>query len=123
MRQTFKDVDDYLQFVTSETARGTLCHLREVIRAAAPEAEEVISYGIPTYKQHGMVISFAAFKNHCSLFPGHTVRDFSDELAKYKTSKGTIQFPHDAPPPDDLVVRIVKARVEENLAAEQAKNR
>lgn len=110
-------VDDYLSKVASEEAVATLKRLRAIIRDEAPEAEEVISYGIPMYKCKGMVIGFAAFKNHCSLFPGHTVRDFSEELKGYKTAKGTIQFPHDKPPPEALVRAIVKARLEENLAS------
>ncbi|HEY3782218.1 MAG TPA: DUF1801 domain-containing protein [Fimbriimonadaceae bacterium] len=64
------NVDDYLAQIASEEARACLAHLRKVIKAAAPEAVESISYGIPMYKQNGMVISMAAFKNHCSLYPG-----------------------------------------------------
>ncbi len=107
-------VDDYLASVESEVARETLSALRQFIRSELPQAEEVISYGIPTYKQSGFVASFAAFKNHCSFFPGHTVQDFSQELKGYKTSKGTIQFPHDKPLPDKLVRSILRARVAEN---------
>jgi uncharacterized protein YdhG (YjbR/CyaY superfamily) len=107
-------VDEYLALVLSDEARACLEHLRTVIIAAAPEAEESIGYGIPCYKQNGMVISMAAYKNHCSLYPGHTLRDFSEELKGFKMSKGGIQFPHNAPPSDDLVTRMVKARVEDN---------
>ena len=117
MREKSANVDEYLSKVASKEAVATLKRLRAVIRDEAPEAEEVISYGIPMYKCKGMVIGFAAFKNHCSLFPGHTVRDFSEELKGYKTAKGTIQFPHDKPPPEALVRAIVKARLEENLAS------
>jgi uncharacterized protein YdhG (YjbR/CyaY superfamily) len=92
--------------------------LRTVILAAAPEVEECIGYGIPCYKQNGMVISMAAYKNHCSLYPGHTLRDFSEELKGFKMSKGGIQFPHDAPPSDELVTRMVKARAAENSDSE-----
>ncbi|MFX7874634.1 DUF1801 domain-containing protein, partial [Acinetobacter baumannii] len=84
-----------------------------VIREAAPEAEECISYGIPTYKFKGMVASFGAFKNHCSFFPGHTVRDFTSQLSGFKTLKGTIQFPHDKPLPDELVAQMIRARIAE----------
>jgi uncharacterized protein YdhG (YjbR/CyaY superfamily) len=107
-------VDEYFAEVVSDEARLCLEHLREVIRAAAPEAEESIGYGIPCYKQSGMVISMAAYKNHCSLYPGHTLRDFSEELKGFKMSKGGIQFPHGAPPSDELVTAMVKARVEDN---------
>lgn len=116
MREKSASVDEYLAKVTSEEVVETLGKLRAIIRDEAPEAEEVISYGIPMYKCNGMVIGFAAFKNHCSLFPGHTVRDFSEELKGYKTSKGTIQFPHGKPPPESLVRALVRARLAENLA-------
>lgn len=109
-------VDEYLRAVESDTARMTLEHIRAILRDELPDAEEVISYGIPTYKQKGMVISFAAFKNHCSLFPWHTVRDFEEELKGYKTAKGTIQFPHDGAPPEELIRAIARARLAENLS-------
>lgn len=114
-----KSVDDYLASVSSETARATLTALRSTIRDEIPEAEEVISYGIPTFKHKGFVVSFAAFKNHCSFFPGHTVADFAEELKGYKTAKGTIQFPHDKPLPESLVRSIVRARLAENVRAAQ----
>lgn len=110
-----ENVDDYLASVSDDRARACLSHLRDVIRKAAPEAEECIRYGIPTYKQNGFVISFAAFKNHCSLFPGHTVADFADRLKGFKLVKGTVQFPFQNPPSDALVAAMVKARVAENL--------
>jgi len=114
-----QSVDEYLARVSPETARATLTRLRALIREAAPEAAEVIRYGIPTYKLNGFVASFAAFKNHCSFFPGHTVADFSEALEGYKTSKGTIQFPHDQPLPESLVRAIVKMRLAENSASVQ----
>ena len=85
-------VDHYLERVTNDEARSTLTWIRSVIKDELPEAVETISYGMPMFKFHGMVVGFAAFKNHCSLFPGHTVADFAEELIGYKTSKGTIQF-------------------------------
>ena len=111
-----KTVDEYLAGVP-EPARSTLQHLRDVIRAAVPkETTEVISYGIPMFKFNGMLVGYAAFKKHCSLFPtGSGVLDlFGEELRGYRTSKGTIQFPADQPLPDALVKKIVKARVKEN---------
>jgi len=110
-----KTVDEYLAGVSSDDARATLTALRALMLDIVPEAEEVISYGIPTYKLHGFVASFAAFKNHCSFFPGHTVADFADELKGYKTAKGTIRFPPDKPLPESLVRSMVKARVAENI--------
>ena len=111
-----KTVDEYLAGVP-EPARSTLQHLRDVIRAVVPkETTEVISYGIPMFKFNGMLVGYAAFKKHCSLFPtGSGVLDlFEEELRGYRTSKGTIQFPADQPLPDALVRKIVKARVKEN---------
>ena len=116
MRSQPISVDEYLAGVQSPQARASLEKLRSIIQSEVPEAQEVISYGIPTYKLNGFVCSFAAFKNHCSFFPGHTVRDFSEELKGYKTSKGTIQFAHDKPLPEKLVRSIVRARLAENAS-------
>ncbi len=111
-----KTVDGYLASIP-EPAQSTLRHIRAVIRSVVPaETTEVISYGIPMFKFRGMLVGYAAFKNHCSLFPtGSGVLDrFEKELKGYRTSKGTIQFPPDKPLPDALVKKIVKARVKEN---------
>src|SRR6267142_4952208 len=111
-----KDVDEYLAGVPKE-ARATLEKLRKTIKAAAPMASEVISYQMPMYKHHGMVIGFAAFKNHCSIFPGSAVMDaHKEELKRYETSKGTIRFPAGKPLPATLVKKLVKARIAENEA-------
>jgi uncharacterized protein YdhG (YjbR/CyaY superfamily) len=110
------NVDEYLAN-TPEPARSTLKHIRAVIRSVVPkETTEVISYRIPMFKYNGMLVGYAAFKNHCSLFPtGSGVLDqFEQELKGYRTSKGTIQFPSDKPLPDALVKKIVRARVKEN---------
>lgn len=114
-RQRPASVDAYLREIPNEAARASLAALREVIRDELPEAEEVISYGVPTYKLKGFVASFAAFKNHCSFFPGHTVAEFAEQLKGYKTSKGTIQFSPDSPLPEELVRAILRARARENL--------
>lgn len=111
-----KTVDEYLADVP-EPAQRTLRHIRKVIQSVVPkETTEVISYGIPTFKYRGMLVAYAAFKKHCSLFPtGSRVLDrFAEELAGYRTSKGTIQFPPDKPLPDALLKKIVRARVKEN---------
>src|SRR6266581_3122982 len=108
-----KNVDEYLAN-TAEPARSTLKHIRAVIRSVVPkQTTEVISYRIPMFKYNGMLVGYAAFKNHCSLFPtGSGVLDqFEKELSGYRRSKGTIQFPSDKPLPDALVKKIVKARV------------
>ena len=106
-------VDAYLARVP-EPARTTLEKMRTMIRAAAPkDATEAISYGIPSFQYKGGLVWYAAFKKHCSFFPmDHSLEEeFAEELKKYKTSKGTIQFPVDEPLPKKLVTRIVKARV------------
>ena len=111
-----KNIDQYLEEVETNDARDALARLRRIIRDEVPEAEEVISYGMPMVKYHGMVAGYAAFKKHCSFFPGHTVTDFENELKAFKTSKGTVQFSPDRPIPEDLVRRIVRARADENFA-------
>jgi len=89
--------------------------LRRVIREAAPGAEEAIAYAIPTFRLNGNLVHFAAFKDHISFFPTSTpIPAFKKELAPYKMSKGTIQFPIGRPIPFDLVKEIVKFRVREN---------
>lgn len=111
-----KTPDEYLASVP-EPAHSTLQHVRKVIWSVVPkETTEVISYRIPMFKFNGMLVGYAAFKNHCSLFPtGSGVLDnFAKELKGYRTSKGTIQFPPDKPLPDSLIKKIVKARVAEN---------
>ena len=109
-----KNVDEYLAGVP-EPARDTLKKMRAAIRSAAPpEAVETISYRIPAFKYKGVLVWFAAFSNHCSLFPGASViKAFKNELKGYKTSKGTIHFPVDKPLPAALVMRMVKARLAE----------
>lgn len=110
-----KTVEEYLAIVP-EPARTTLKKVRATIRAAAPkEATEGISYGMPMFKYKGMLVGFAAFSKHCSLFPGMgPIVEFEDELKGFKTSKGTIRFPSDKPISTALVKKLVKARVSEN---------
>ena len=109
------NVDEYLAGVP-EPARGTLSRIRAVIRSVAPpEATEAISYGMPAFKYKGWLLGYAAFSNHCSLFPGSSVIEtFKAELKSFPTSKGTIRFPVDKPPPAALVKKIVKARIADN---------
>jgi uncharacterized protein YdhG (YjbR/CyaY superfamily) len=111
-----KTVDEYLAGVP-EPARSTLKHVRAVIRSVVPkETTEVISYGIPMFKYNGMLVGYAAFKNHCSLFPtgSGVIKKFEKELKGFATSKGTIQFASDKALPDVLVKKIVRTRVKEN---------
>ncbi len=105
-------MDDYLARVP-EPARNTLQKMRAAIRSVVPaEAGETISYGIPAFKHKRLLVWFAAFSDHCSLFPtASMVRMFKDELKGFSISKGTIHFPTDKPLPIGLIKKIVKARV------------
>jgi uncharacterized protein YdhG (YjbR/CyaY superfamily) len=116
-----KTIDEYLATVTSDQRRA-LEQLRQTIRAAVPDAEECISYGLAAFKLDGKpLVAFGASANHCSFYPmsSKTVAAFQKELRKYDTSKGTIRFPADAALPAVLVRKLVKARIAEN--AEQRK--
>jgi uncharacterized protein YdhG (YjbR/CyaY superfamily) len=111
-----KTVNEYLAAVP-EPARSTLKKVRAAIRSAAPaEATEVISYGMPIFKYKGMLMGYAAFAKHCSLFLATSSfsKKFQKELSPYHTSKGTIRFPTDKPLPASLVKKIVRARVTQN---------
>jgi uncharacterized protein YdhG (YjbR/CyaY superfamily) len=112
------EVDAYLAALPKE-ARETLEPLRKAIKAAVPEATEVISYGVPGYKLNGRaLVSFGAAKEHCSFYIMSTdVTDaHRDELKGYKTGKGSINFPFGGEVPDALVKKLVKARIAENGA-------
>jgi uncharacterized protein YdhG (YjbR/CyaY superfamily) len=111
-------VDDYVSRVP-EPARRTLTALRAAIRSVVPrDATETISYRIPAFRRDGgVIVWYAAFAHHFSLFPGASVLEqFKDELATFKTSKGTVQFPVEKPLPIALIKRIVQARVAEQSA-------
>jgi uncharacterized protein YdhG (YjbR/CyaY superfamily) len=111
------EVEDYLADVSPE-ARATLEKLRQTIKAVVPRAVEVLSYQIPTFKLDGrMLVSYAAFKNHCSFFPGAApIKAHEDELKSYQTSKGTIRFATSKPLPPALVKKLVRTRIKENEA-------
>jgi len=107
-------IDDYIGTFPLEVQK-ILQNLRAAIREVAPGAEEAIRYGIPTFRLHGNLVHFAAYKNHIGLYPGPSAIDaFRNELPAYTLSKGTIQFPIKKPIPFDLVRRIVEYRVTEN---------
>ena len=110
-----RNVDEYLAGVP-EPARSTLNKMRAAIRSTVPpEATETISYGMPAFKHKGVLVWFAAFSNHCSLFPTASVIEaYKNELKGFSTSKGTIHFPTDKPLPTTLVKKLVKARVAQN---------
>lgn len=112
-----KTVDEYLAHVPPRF-RIALQRLRKTIRSAAPDADEVISYKMPAFRQNGILVYCAAFKDHCSLFgvSAQVRRQFSVELKPFEQEKGTIHFTPDKPLPADLVTRIIKARVAENAS-------
>ena len=110
-----KDIDEYIALFPSQ-AQKTLKKLRSVIREAAPDSIEVITYQMPTFRLNGNLVHFAAYKNHIGFYPGPSgILTFYDELSAYNLSKGTIRFPIDEELPYDLIIRIVKYRVKENL--------
>ena len=114
MRDQFATIDEYIASFPLDV-REKLHGIRAVIRRAAPDAEETIRYGIPTFRLNGSnLVHFAAFKEHLGFFPTPSgVEKFLKELSSYQTSKGTIQFPLDKPVPYDLVERIARFRAEE----------
>ncbi len=114
-------VDEYISRFPPKV-QATMQKLRKTIRAVAPKAEEVISYQIAGYKYYGMLIFFAGWKDHISVYPAPRGNDtFKKELAAYKGGKGTVQFPLDKPIPFDLVKRMVQFRVKENEEKAKAK--
>jgi uncharacterized protein YdhG (YjbR/CyaY superfamily) len=117
-----KTVDDYLAGLPTED-REALENLRKAIKAAAPQAEETISYRIPGYKYHGALVYFAAFKDHLSLFPaGKSVAaKFRQELKPFKVSGTTIHFTATNPIPASLVKKIVRFRIRENRSRAEKK--
>lgn len=111
-----RNVDEYMALFPADVRR-ILEKIRRTVAKAAPEAEEGISYGMPTFKQNGVVVHFAAFKKHIGLFP--PVRgdgELEGELARYVGEKGSLRFPLDEAIPYELIERIVKLRVKRNLA-------
>ena len=115
MKTTFKNIDEYIRIQTPEV-QILLKQMRQTIKNAAPEAEEVISYNMPAFKYQGMLVYFAAYKNHIGFYAtptGHS--EFKEELSMYKQGKGSVQFPLTKPLPLDLITKIVKFRVTENL--------
>jgi uncharacterized protein YdhG (YjbR/CyaY superfamily) len=111
-----KTVDEYLAAVP-EPARSTLNKIRATIRSVVPpEATEGLSYGMPAFKYKGALLAYAAFQDHCGLYPMNpaVIVAFQEELKSYSTSKGTIRFPADKPLPAALIKKIVKVRVAEN---------
>jgi uncharacterized protein YdhG (YjbR/CyaY superfamily) len=114
-KKAFKNIDEYIA-TFPKNVQSILEELRQTIRESAPEAEEAISYQMPTFKLNGNLVWFAAFKNHIGFYPKTSVIEaFKEELSNYEVSKGTIRFSLNKPIPFDLVKKIVKYRVKENL--------
>ncbi len=120
----FNTVDEYFSSVPAEK-KAMLEEMRKTIKEAAPpDAEELISYGMPAFRYHGMLVYYAAFNEHIGFYPTSSgVRNFQKELAAYKTSKGAIQFPLGTRIPKTLVKNIVKFRVRENLEKKSLKKK
>jgi uncharacterized protein YdhG (YjbR/CyaY superfamily) len=116
-------IDEFIAIFPKDV-REILEKVRETIRKAAPEAEETIGYGIPTFTLKGNLVHFAAYKKHIGFYPTSSgIARFKDELAAYKTSRGTVQFPLEKPIPYDLISEIVAFRVKENLEKAEAKEK
>jgi uncharacterized protein YdhG (YjbR/CyaY superfamily) len=122
-KAVFKTIDEYIAGFPPEI-QAILQQIRATIHAAAPDAQEIISYQMPTFALHGALVHFAAFKQHIGFYPTPSgTTHFEAALAHYKSGKGSVQFPLDEPIPYDLIAEIVKFRVEENLAKAAAKRK
>lgn len=119
--QTPKTIDEYIQLFSKET-QVVLEEIRQTIKQEAPDAMEVISYKMPAFRYHGMLVYFTAYKNHIGFYalPSGN-EEFIKELSGYKTGKGSVQFPLDKPMPLALIRKIVKFRVLENLSKQRKK--
>lgn len=114
-------IDEYIAGFPPDVQQ-ILQRIRSTIRRAAPQAEEAISYQMPTFRLEGNLVHFAAFENHIGLYPTPSGTErFREELSPYETSKGSIRFPLDKPIPYGLIARIVKFRVKENLERAEAR--
>ena len=118
------DIDKYIDKFPKGT-QDKLIQVREIIKSTVTEAEETISYGMPTFKLNGTyLIYFAGYKNHIGIYPVPNNQEFEEDFSSYKTSgKGAIQFPLDKPIPTDLIKKIVEFRVAENLQKVKTKTK
>ena len=111
-----QNVDEYIAAFPTATQK-LLKQIREIITNAAPDAEEVLSYHMPAYKLHGVLVYFAAYKNHIGFYPGASgIEQFKKEITAYKWAKGSVQFPLHQKLPIALITKIVAFRVKENFA-------
>jgi len=114
-KNRYNSIDEYIENFPIDT-QEILQKIRSTILKAVPEAKEKISYGMPAFDFKGILVYFAAYKNHIGFYPtGSGIEAFKDKITGYKTSKGTIQFPLNEPIPMDLIIEIVNFRVSENL--------
>jgi uncharacterized protein YdhG (YjbR/CyaY superfamily) len=114
-KKRFDTIDEYIATFPRDI-QEILEKIRRTIQESAPNAKEAISYQMPTFKLNGNLVHFAAFKNHIGFFPTPSgISRFKKELSHYETSKGTVRFPLNEPIPFDLIRKIVKYRVKENL--------
>ncbi|MCP9768237.1 DUF1801 domain-containing protein [Lacihabitans sp. LS3-19] len=114
MNTKFKTVDQYIGTFPEETQKQ-LEIIRDTIKKAAPDAKEIISYNMPAYKQHGVLVYFAAYQNHIGFYPTSSgINFFSERFSEYKWSKGAVQFPISKPLPLDLISEITKFRLEDD---------
>ncbi len=119
----FRAIDEYIA-TFPEDVQALLQAVRATIHAAAPDAEERISYQMPAFAQEGNLVYFAALKNHIGFYPTSSgIAAFQQELSAYESSKGAVKFPKDQPLPMELITRIVRFRVTENLNRAAAKSR
>jgi uncharacterized protein YdhG (YjbR/CyaY superfamily) len=115
MKTGFESVDDYIAAQPSDS-KQLLESIRKTIRETVPQAEESISYQMPAYKLKGVLVYFAAYKNHIGFYPTSTgIKAFQKEIANYKNSKGAVQFPLGQPIPHDLIRKMVLFKLGENL--------
>jgi uncharacterized protein YdhG (YjbR/CyaY superfamily) len=122
-RIKFDDIDKYIASFPVDT-QNLLEQIRVTVRNAAPGAKETISYGMPAFYLKGNLVYFAAFKNHIGFYPTAAgIEAFKSELSVYEVTKGTVRFPFDKPIPGDLITRIVKFRVKQNLEKVKTKER
>ena len=118
-----KNIDEFIAEYP-ENIQKVLKKVRATIRKAAPQAEETINYGIPTFTLSGNLVHFSAFKSHIGFYPTPSgIEKFKQELSAYEGAKGSVKFPLDKPIPHDLITKIVKFRVEENLKKAEGKGK
>jgi uncharacterized protein YdhG (YjbR/CyaY superfamily) len=116
-----RNIDDYIASFPNDT-REILERIRTTIKRASPQAEEMISYNMPLYKYNGMLVSFAAWKNHIGLYPAPLATgELKKKLKPYEGAKSTLRFPIDKPMPLGLIAKVVKLRMKENLARAKKK--